>query len=121
MKTTLGPTKTSSSMVTSSRKQPLWMRTRLPMRLPNSSTALVPMLTSSPTHVVLADAGALAGLQAGAEGAPGVDGRERPHDGAGADDERQLALAGAPRRLAEDARRLQVAALAERHVRAMRT
>ena len=66
--------------------------------------------------VVLADAGALAGLQAGAEGAAGVDGGERPDDGAGADGERELALAGAPRRLADDAGRLQVAALAQRDV-----
>src|SRR5450756_1342900 len=63
--------------------------------------------------VALADAGALAGLQAGAEGAPGVDGGEGPYDGAGADGERTLALAGAPRRLAEDAWRLQVAAVAQ--------
>ena len=52
----------------------------------------------------------------GAEGAAGVDRGERPDDGAGADGERQLALAGAPRRLADDARRLQVAALAEHDV-----
>ena len=63
--------------------------------------------------VALADARALTGLQAGAEGAPRVDSGERPYDGAGADGERTLALAGAPQRLADDARRLQVAALAE--------
>ena len=63
--------------------------------------------------VALADAGALAGLEAGADDAAGVDGGERPHDGAGPDGERTLALPGAPRRLADDARRLQVVALAQ--------
>ena len=93
-----------------------WMRTRSPMRLPNSSDGVGADADVVAELVVLADAGALAGLQAGAEGAPGVDGRERPDDGAGADGERALALAGAPRRLADDARRLQVAALAQRDV-----
>ncbi len=46
--TTRGPKKTASSIVTSSRKHPVWMRTPLPMRLPNSSEALVPTDTSSP-------------------------------------------------------------------------
>ncbi len=66
--------------------------------------------------VVLTDARALAGLQAVADDAAGVDGGERAHDGAGADGERALALAGAPRRLADDAGRLQVVPLAHGHV-----
>jgi len=49
--------------------------------------------------VVLADAGALAGLQASAEGAPGVDGGERPYDdGAGADGD-DAGIRGRPDRL----------------------
>ena len=63
--------------------------------------------------VALADAGALAGLEARADDAAGVDGRERAHDGAGPDGERTLALPGAPRRLADDARRLQVVTLTQ--------
>ena len=47
--------------------------------------------------VVLADARSLPGLQAGADRAPGIDGRERPYDRAGADGERTLALLGAAR------------------------
>jgi hypothetical protein len=65
--------------------------------------------------VVLADAGALAGVQAGADHAARLHRREGTHDGAGADVKRGLALASAPRRLADDARRLQITALTERH------